>query len=638
MADAGSDAIYTGFWRDYDRGGRLRGSTLTLTNEKAAALLAFLAIVVTFAANRSFKIFRFCLHHFIHPADDQSDAVTAAKRRRQVILRNSETAGGALVSLLDTTISERSGAPVSVRAISKSVLLKLLITAHWLVFIALSILTSQTVIGKTVVSKRTDTCGKWVIPELPASDESPDTMEEWLSALNQLWYNETLDADNYVHNCYDDKSSRWFFDCTKFASRSLSFAEEDNVLCPFEHGFCFKGENSAFAMDSGNISFSALGINKKHSKDLSVRRRTTCALVDPHPFIVSLETSEEEGNLTTVEYSFGTSSSGGNDSVFYVNEGYTETYNLQEYLYVNNTAHKVLQPNKTTNDVTVLLLRGPNVYFNDAQDDPWFTAHRAVSFDNSTGLLKPGYARYTMDNFLNVLVCDERIHFCNHITGQCTQWRGLIDGAESLVTTVGDQLVTEDLEGAVDMFISIVMVSTCMDTSYIYNSIQGRGHAALQAIKYYNLGTQYRLDPEQWKVELRYWFKMALARAQLAIFNTIEKSIHVDAEKSRNLWADDDDISNEFCGCIKFRSASHTSLSTIGIMVILLCTLGLTLISFLDQLIASRFLRGRFQHFISAWEETENLALLKRTMNEVSIEVFFFISFHFISFLLSCQP
>lgn len=201
MTDAGSDAVYSGFWLEYDRGGRVRGSTLTLTNQRAAALLAFLAVVVTFAANRSFKIFRFCLHHFIHPADGGMDAVTAVKRRQQVILRNSETAGGALVSLLDTTISEKSRGPVSIRAISKSVLLKLLITAHWLVFIALSILTSRTVIGNTVVSKRMDTCGKWTSVDPLTQDISADMADDWLSALNKLWYNETLDANNYVHNC-----------------------------------------------------------------------------------------------------------------------------------------------------------------------------------------------------------------------------------------------------------------------------------------------------------------------------------------------------------------------------------------------------------------------------------------------------
>lgn len=625
MADAGSDAVYTGFWLDYDRGGRVRGSTLTLTNQQAAALLAFLAVVATFAANRSFKIFRFCLHYFIHPpAHPETDAVAGAQRKQQVILRNSETAGGALVSLLDLTISERSGGPVSVRvrarAISKSVLLKLVITAHWLVFIALSILTSRTVIGKTVVSRRTDTCGKWTMLQAPSLDESAGTLNDWHGAVNELWYNQTLDANNYVHNCYGNQSSRGFFDCTKFASRSLSFSEENNVPCPFEAGLCMAGENSAFAMDSGNISFSALGINKKHATDLSVRKRTTCAVVDQHPFIVSVATTSEgaTGNQTIVEYSFG---SAGNDSIVYRDENYTSTYDLREMVYAarsSNTANKALQPNGTTNDVTVVLLRGAGVDFSAAQDDPWFTAHEEVSFDNSTGLVKPGYARYHMDHFLNVLVCDERMHFCNRVTGQCSQWRGLADGDE-LVTPLGDPLVREDMDGADDMIASIAMVTTSIDTSYIANSIQGRSHAALQAIKYFSLGQQYRLEREQWKVELRYWFRMALARVQLEIFNTIEKPADVDPERSRNAWADSSErVLKENCGCIKFRSANYTSLSTTGIVVILLCTLILTLISFLDQLLpSSRIFGKRFQHLFSAWEETENLALLKRSMNEV---------------------
>lgn len=623
MADAGSNAaVYTGFWLDYDRGGRVQGSTLTLTNQKAAALLAFLAIVVTFAANRSFKIFRFFLHHLYHPTDAETDAVTEAKRRRQVILRNSETAGDALVSLLDTTISKTSGTPVSVRAISKSVLLKLFITAHWLVFIALSILTSRTVIGKTVVSRRTDTCGKWIVPKPPSLDESQDKVNDWHSVANEIWYNGTLDANNYVHNCYSDKSSRGLFDCTKLASRSLSFSEENNIPCPFEHGFCFAGENSAFAMDSGNISFSALGINKKHSKDLSIRRRTTCAVVDQHPFLLDVITSEGAENETIVQYSFGADPQAIDASTFYFNESYTSTYDLREYVYVDGTVSKFLQPDRSANDVTVLLLRGAAVDFYDAQDDPWFTAHSNFFPVNSTGFTIPksDYARYRMDHFLNVVVCDERVRFCNQVTGQCTQWRGLLDSSDYL-TTLGDPLVTENMNGAADMFVAMTMVSTSIDTSYIANSIQGRGHAALQAIKYFSNGQQYRLDPEQWKVELRYWFKMALARVQLEVFNTIEKTPGANPDQRRNIWANDDLFLKKICGCIKFRSASHTSLSTTGIVVILLCTVILTLLSFLDQLLASRFLRGRFQHFISAWEETENLALLKRIPNEVRISL-----------------
>lgn len=347
-------------------------------------------------------------------------------------------------------------------------------------------------------------------------------------------------------------------------------------------------------------------------------------MVDPHPFIVSVETSEDALNQTSVRYSFGTDSSGVNVSIRYIDEGYTSTYDLRERIYARNTASKVLQPTRNTNDVTVLLLRGAAVDFYDAQDDPWFTAHREMDLDNSTGLVKPGYARYLMDNFLNVLVCDERVHFCNQITGQCSQWRDLWNAPDpdDLNTPLGEPLVTKDMDGYVDMSVSISLVSLCIDTSSIYNSIQGRGHAALQAIKYFSLGTQNRLDPEQWKVELRYWFKMALARVQLEVFNTIEKPAHVDPARSQNLWADDELALKIFCGWIKFRSASHTSLSTTGILVIILCTVILTIMSFFDHLIASRFLRGRFQHFISVWEENENLALLNRTMSEVRIDGF----------------
>ena len=625
MADAGSNAVYTGFWLDRDRGGLLRGATLTLTNQQAAALLAFLAIVVKFAANRSFKIFRFCMHHLIHPDEGGTDSETLAKRRQQVILRNSETAGGALISLLDATISKRSSSRASVRAISKSVLLKFLITAHWLKFIALSILTSKTFVGKTVVSRRTSTCGKWILSDTHPHDDSADSVDSWMSANNELLYNGTLDANNYVHNCYGGESSRGFFDYAKFVSRSLPFSEEHNVSCPFEQGFCLAGENSAFIMDSGNISFSALGINKKHAKDLSVRRRTTCAVVNQLPFFVGTQTTQKDptgrlGNQTSVMFSFGIDPSGANDSaVVYRNESYSSTYELQEFAYANNSASKALQLTRGTNDVSLMLLRAPAIVFLDAQDDPWFTAHDKLVFDNSTGDVKPGFTRYRQDHFLNVLACDERSQFCNHLTGQCSQWHGLLLEFDDLVSPLGEPLLKEGMDDFDDMVNSVVLVMGSIMTSYLTSSIQGRGQAALQAVKYLSMGTQYHLDPEQWKVELRYWFQMALARLQLEIFNTIERPADVDPARSRNIWADNDKFLKVLCGFIKFRSAGHTSLSTIGILVILLCTMILTLISFLDQLMASRFLRGRFWHFLSAWEQTENLALLK-AIDEVSME------------------
>lgn len=623
MADAGSDAVYTGFWLDHDRGGPVRGATLTLTNQKAAALLAFLAIVVTYAANRSFKIARFCLHRWVHPDDAGADSVTSPKRRQQVILRNSETAGGALMSLLDTHVTRRSASRASVRAISKSVLLKFLITAHWLGFIALGILTSKTVVGKTVVSRRTSSCGRWVMSSSTPEGDSAHSADEWQSTRSELLYNATLDANNYAHNCYGGESSRGFFDCSKFVSRSLPFSEEHNVSCPFQQGICMPGENSAFAMDSGNISFSALGINKKHSKDLSVRRRTTCAVVNQLAFFLGTTTGPAE-NQTNFMFSFWTDSPGGaNATIGYRTDDNNSAYDLREFTLIDNTASKALQPTRDTNDVSLMLLRASGVEFYDAQDDPWFSAHEKVEFDNSTGLAEapPDYTRYQVDHFLNVLACDERTQLCNQITGQCTQWRGLLLRFDDLVSPLGEPLVEQGMDGFDDMFSSLFLVLQSLMTSYLTNSIQGRGHAALQAIKYFYIGSQYRLDPEQWKVELRYWFQMALARMQLEIFNTIERPADVDPERSRNEWAGSEDILKANCGCIKFRSPGHTSLSTTGILVILLCTLLLALISVFDHLMASRFLRGRFRHLLSAWEQNENLALLQRSVDEVSLPV-----------------
>lgn len=623
--DAGSNSVHSGFWRDYDLG-RIGGARLTLSNPKALALLASLAMVVTFAANRSFKIWRICLHSWFHSFEAKTDSTALAQRKRQVILRNSETAIGALLSLVSIGVSERPASSVSGRAILKSLLLKLFVAAHLLAFVALGVLTSRVGIGGTVVSRVTSTCGKWIMNEADPVDKSASTTDAWASAAMEFLNNATRDADNYVHNCYNDKSSRGFFDCTKLVSRFLPFSEEHNVSCPFERGICLAGENSAFAMDTGDISFSALGINQKHSKDLSVRRRTTCAVVDQHPFYVGLLTSDDAptalaGNLTTFVYSFGTDS-GVNITWPFHNENFTSTFDLRETAFFEDTRltpAEILHPlNSSTIDVSIMMLRAPGVQFINAQDDPWFSAHHELDFDNYTGDVTPGRKRYAMDHTLNVLVCDERSQFCNHMTGQCTPWLGVYPDIDDLRSSLGEPLLKEDMDGYREMLISTVVVLGSIASSFIYNSIQGRGHAALQATKYYNLGTQFGLHPEQWKVELRYWFQMALARVQLEVLNSVERPNDVDPEWAHNLWGEE--MSTTLCGNVKFRSANHTSLSVAGIVTIISCTALLTIISLLDHVVASKFLRRRFPNFISAWEETENLALLKQVMtNEVSV-------------------
>ncbi len=91
--DAGEGAVFVGFWVDHDRGNIL-GATLTLRARHAVVLLAFLAVLVTFAATRSWLFWRFLLHNFI--IGFAADASAPALLRHEVIIRNVVTPSPAL--------------------------------------------------------------------------------------------------------------------------------------------------------------------------------------------------------------------------------------------------------------------------------------------------------------------------------------------------------------------------------------------------------------------------------------------------------------------------------------------------------------------------------------------------------------
>ena len=632
-AAAGSRAVYTGFWIDYDRG-QTKGATLTLFNSHATALLAFLAIIVSYAASRSFKIWRLLWHHLMRPRPLDSNIVSRGRIRCQVILRNSESASGALISLFGSSLVWKAWSPKLLERTWKPWLLKALIFGHCLSFIALSILTSQVVVGRTVVSRNSPTCGKWDVKQL-TENTSYESQKTWSMVRNEFNRNSTMDAENYVRNCYQAETARGFFDCTKFVSRSFSFSEEHNLPCPFGDGVCLMSSGPAFAMDTGNISFSALGINIKHAKDLFIRKRTTCAVIDSRRFRVK-EVSLEP-NQTYRVYSFGRDGSG-NISLPYPTLTVRSTFDLFTQYYINfNNSIKVsqpLRPNGSTNDVSLLSLQGSGIAFFNMSDDPWFAAHNQFKPDDAYLVAIGGNdlggieILYTMDYFLNTIGCDERAQFCSHLTNRCTPWGGLLmestlkstSGTDIITILGGEVKANAQANDYLDILLAGMVFSSIMQYSSMHHSIEHRGSEALQASRFFSNAVQTRLDPEQWKLELRYWFMMGLARTQIEIFNTVEKPANLPQEWAINMWADMP--SRRICGRIKFRSPNHMCLSAVGIMLIFLFTISLTILSYMDMLLASKFLRGKFTKFVSAWEQTENLALLENSKASVSCMYF----------------
>lgn len=167
--DPGDSAVYVGFWIDHDN-----GPFLTLTNQNATALITFLAVAVTFAGNRSWKIVRFALYHFLYSSNSRSRPATNMTRQLQVLLRNVVTAGSTLYALIEIAWDNRLKARTSRKSHCGQVydqrarsttwrkwMLLGVAAAHFIAFITAGILTSRIVIGRVVVSRTVASCGQW---------------------------------------------------------------------------------------------------------------------------------------------------------------------------------------------------------------------------------------------------------------------------------------------------------------------------------------------------------------------------------------------------------------------------------------------------------------------------------------------
>jgi hypothetical protein len=116
------------------------------------------------------------------------------------------------------------------------------------------------------------TCGVW-LPQDTSSISEADQI------FHELTVNLTIDADNYVRSCYPQGGSQGILDCNKFITRSFSSKSEEKIACPFQDSICVPDAKSAVILESANITFSQLGFNTRYGKELSVHRRSVCAIL-----------------------------------------------------------------------------------------------------------------------------------------------------------------------------------------------------------------------------------------------------------------------------------------------------------------------------------------------------------------------
>ncbi|KAK3901229.1 hypothetical protein C8A05DRAFT_35101 [Staphylotrichum tortipilum] len=567
--DAGEGAVFVGFWVDHDRGNSILGATLTLRARHAVVLMAFLAILVTFAATQSWLFWRFLLHSLI--SAKAQDASAPALLRHEVIIRNDATPSTALWSLLSTPALE----PNTRKDSQRGFFLGLFTTGHVLAFAAASILTSQVIIGQTVVSRVTETCRQW------ATTYEGGFMKNDVYYLGlELARNATLDADNY---------------------------HQSDQECLFGGNVCLTGTRP-FVMDSGNITFADLGINSKLARGLTVRRRSTCAPLDAERFRVPNPPEVAANALVTFStYAFLKSNGSWSALQYLRHPNVSVDYDLQAYTVVAPPGlpgvelTEPLQKDQDEHTVSFILLSGTGIMFNSPNDDPLFSAQRQAQ--NST--------RYRMDKAANMIGCAEQAQLCNSLTGRCTSWTGLFDSDPDLLSVLGGETTAD---GLMDIVRSTTLIQLSLQTTSLPASVGERtAGAALQAGRYLYAGTQVRIEPEQWKREIEYWFAVGLARLQLEVFGTVEKPPGVDPSMAVNVWDRPEyKALKALCGGVKFRSPGHTSLSALGFGLTLGVSGVLVLLSFADVVVP--WLLRRCGYEFQEWEHTGMLKLLQRKL------------------------
>jgi len=637
VVDAGTAATYVGVWDDFSKPIILR-STLTLSTFNATILLTALSTGITLTAPRAWHILRFLLYYVFLCRNDERDSPEAESEtniemqaheglmtsqtqqsipsKPLVLLRNSETSATAWLDYCSLLWKARHEKLLGFK--SRRSIIWVSAGLHSLLFIAAGILASQTVVGNSVRSKVTPTCGRW-----QASQPGSPTSYE------QQW-NESMKADEYVRHCYSmsnaaSRSLGSVFGCDKFNVPSIAITRTDNATCPWATGVCTYNDESAMALDTGNVSLSELGLNCKRCKDVSFRRRSVCAPLDAKQFLIG---DGPLGNATPT-YLFNFSSALNPYAVPVVLE--RQNYLLRSMnlgALLRTTLSRLLRfsdDNDISHDpVLVLLTSALGLTFQYPTADPVFD----VSEDNVVENPVDGGVAYEATKPLAIIGCDETVQFCSEDLDVCGPWYGLlhpernstfhyeylVDGSESSEETRSEYT---------DLYAALSVVDTFLMQSTVDRSIAFReGNVALQAARtMVNGHTVGQLSDEQWKIEVHHWFSAAMAKLQHQFFDTIERRSDVDPARMRNVWQEAG-LQGALCGTVRFHSSSHLSFSFAGIMIIVICCAIIVVTSYfptkwIRKLLAVGWVSrtrwgGRWESRLSLWDEAENVALLEK--------------------------
>ncbi len=274
-----SSYFYTGVWTNWARG-KTHGATLTIHEREAGLLAAFLAVYVSFVGGQFWRILCYSIHQAKAGKPDQP--VDAFHRQIQVLLRNSEAAGGGFW--------EFAGLPFRWKDRRKGPVLQC-VSFAFMAFLNLSAFSVASIFSSEV-TKSTGNTTLLYSPNCGYAKYPNGFDPTFSKLLRTMQIAET--AAGYARACYGGAENP--LQCNTYPLSQIAYTKTLNVVCPFESRRCLN--NLTVSFDTGHMNtFDVFGVNSPEHERVTYRRVTTCAPLDLKDLTV-FETSVDQKSGT----------------------------------------------------------------------------------------------------------------------------------------------------------------------------------------------------------------------------------------------------------------------------------------------------------------------------------------------------
>lgn len=596
-------------WYDAEASSNALGATLTLPRNWGNVLLAALAILVTFAGSRSWKLWRYILHQ----ARPHHLSRSAFFRQQEVLLRNIETDLGTLWWLLIHAFAwrksngknGRSGRPPSAR-FAATVLLSIT-TFHAIAFLALGVLSSLTATGNLGLAR--GNCEIWVYKVGGTDDANTETVHKYFEVQTDI----ASLAIQYAKECYKDGFS--MLGCDVLSGKPINWTGVlGNDACPFGQGKCAAGDKAVYKMQSGPIGVAQLGLNLKSS--VTAQRISTCAVLDSmKSYQLSSETAEQLTINATLErhsligtadeleeirnYFQRTTKS----TQFYTFDPDGVIFNSIDYTPHNGYQLKVvtrelyagrnLTINAANATIEIAILQQNGVYYRQPVDDPWFST------------VPTPWGDFQTPEFPRTIACADQVQFCRADDGACDTPRSVYFNPSHPVGTKKVFKTPEDELLGMYYYWYLSRATTL-------HAATGRGAGALVANNYLDVDNAYFARPtsDMWIRELDSWFETSLAFLQIVPLYTSISSGNADNGTTLRQTGSDE-FKNLMCNSARVRARGYTSFCILWLGLIVGLVFLIFIASFLPDLLASSIV-GKWRPLkLDAWQLDSALQLLR---------------------------